>query len=148
MRRMLLPVLILALVSGSLVGPAAEAKRSRSRKATATYGPGSVGAGDVGGYCLPACASFATTKRERSIQVNVADASGQPVAFKVSQDLDDDGVGDIFNGFCGKSPKVPITGGATVEVFVWVVGSTGVTDAAESCPAVATTGEIVATFRK
>jgi hypothetical protein len=85
---------------------------------------------------------------ESYVSVEILDDSGQPAAAALAQDVDGDGVGDIFGSVCGKTEApIQITPGLDLTV---AVGAGLVFDASTippgACPSVATTGTVKAVF--
>jgi hypothetical protein len=86
--------------------------------------------------------SFTAGRRERSVTLTIADASGQTARGHIHLDVDGDGELDAIDDFCGTSPKLQVKPGVTIEVGV--LGGT----CPDGTPAVATHGEVVATFTR
>ena len=115
MRKVISTVLAAAVVLGAFTAPAAEAKKKKTRKATATYDSPAIGVGGVAGLCLGAngCAAFPVGPGEKFISVKVKDATGTAVYARVTQDTDGDGQADVATPFCGKTDgKVRLQPGA------------------------------------
>ena len=86
--------------------------------------------------------SFTAARRERSVTLTITDASGQTARGHIHVDADGDGELDPIEDFCGTSPKLRVKPGTTIEVGV--IGGT----CPDGTPAVATSGEVVATFTR
>ena len=151
MRKSITAVLTGALIIGALMAPAAEAgkKRVKKRNASATY-TGFSASVEGNGFYDPGCVSFATKPSERFIQVKAIDATGLPVSGQVTQpDSNGDGFVEAVGAFCGKSKRLPITGGQEVSIFIYGHPTTGVFEqfgGPTECQGTATTGKIKATF--
>jgi hypothetical protein len=117
------------------------------RKAEGTYASPVVGIAGIGYACGMGCVEFPTTPEEAYVSVEIVDDSGQPAGAALAQDVDGDGVGDIFATVCGKTDApIAITPGLPLTV---AVGAGVVVDVAVppgACPSVATSGKVLATF--
>lgn len=82
-----------------------------------------------------------TRARERSVEIAVTDAGGEPVSAAAWQE---DGDASVF---CSESGRLPISGGQPVFVQV-IVDATPQEPGGCATPAVPTTGTVTATFRK
>jgi len=138
-------------VALAATGAPAHAKPS-SRTASEPYQHAALGAPEVFGYCWtvyrrdqPAenhgCVRFQVGARERYVALDVADASGLPVAGIAAQDRDHDGTNDVEFRFCGSVEGQKVVDG---ELIVWLPMATTVN---VTCPGHATTGKVTATFR-
>ena len=149
MRRTIITVLTGALVFGALLAPAAEAGKVKKRKATATY-TGFSAAVEGNGFCDPGCVRFATKPTERFVKLTAKDLTGLPVSVQVTQpDSNGDGFVENVGAFCGKSKKLPISGGQEVILFISGHPTTGVFEqfgGPTACEGAATTGTIKALF--
>ena len=86
---------------------------------------------------------FVAARGERSVSLEIADASGQPVRGHVHIDLDSDGELDRQVDFCGATTKpISVRSGSVVEVGTLM----GLCD--ENTPSIVTEGTITATFAK
>lgn len=145
MRKIITVVLSAALVLGAFGAPAAEAgkkKKAKPRKASATYDNPSIGSSDLGGLGI-GIPSFGTAANESLMTVKITDETGLPVPASVSWDTDGDGISDTGFEVCGETEEpMPIEGGHTINVFLWVLPSS-------TCPVgTATSGTVDVTFRK
>jgi hypothetical protein len=148
MRKLIVTAVAVALVAGAFSGPAAEAKKKKAykRTATTTYAAPSHGAGDVAWGCVFSaenCARFATGAKDRYVTLTAEDQAGQDVWLQVSQpDSNGDGLTENVAEGCGGTTKVAIpAAGAELIIYVPVVGSI-----LNSCPGPATTGTVKAVF--
>jgi hypothetical protein len=107
-----------------------------------------LGVAGLGYVCGTGCVSFTVGASESYVSIEIIDDSGQPAAAALAQDVDGDGVGDIFGSVCGKTEApIQITPGLdlTVAVGAGVVFDAG-TIPPGACPSVATTGTVKAIF--
>lgn len=150
MRKTITTLIAGALLMGALMAPAAEAgKKVKKRKATGTYSAPSA-AVEGNGFCDPGCVLFATKPSERFAKFVAKDATGLPVSATVSQpDQNGDGFVEVVGSFCGKSGKIPISGGSQLSIFIYAHPTTGVFEdfgGPTECVGTATTGTIKALF--
>ena len=155
MRKAITTVLAAGLIVGSFMAPAADAKKKKPYKRTAThsYQVPAIGSAEIGGTCPGAtntCAHFPTSAKDKYVVIEIDDSSGTPVGGTISHpDTNGDGFVESLGSFCGKSAKVAIQPGAEVIVFPYVLGNTGATESLggpAQCVGVATGGDINATF--
>ena len=144
-------VLAVAAILLAVTGAPAQAKPS-SRTVSEPYQHSAVGVQEVFGYCWtvyrrdqPAenhgCVRFQAGARERYVAIQIADASGLPVAAIGAQDRDHDGYNEVEFRFCGSVEGQKVVDG---ELIVWLPMAT---TANAACPGHATTGTVTATFR-
>lgn len=149
MRKTIIAVLSAALVGGALFVPAADAGKVKKRKATATY-TGFSAAVEGNGFCDPGCVRIPTKPSERFVKLSAKDLTGLPVSVQVTQpDSNGDGFVENVGAFCGKSKKLPISGGQEVILFISGHPTTGVFEqfgGPTACEGAATTGTIKAIF--
>jgi hypothetical protein len=138
---------------------------SAARIATATYGTGALGQGDVVSTCLtpaptgPAaglnsCVTFTIQPGETSVVVTVTDNSGQATYATVGQDYNDDGLTDSSQNFCGTSAPFAVQSSVplgTAEIIVFPhtlpgLGDDAFAGAPAPCVGVATSGSVTADF--
>lgn len=150
MRKAITTVLAAGLIVGSFMAPAADAKKKKpyKRTATAPYSAPSHGQGDVAVGCATAgpfmnCARIATGSKDKYVVLTADDASGGDVFMSISQpDSNGDGFTENVATGCGTTTKVAIPApGAELIIYVPVVGSV-----LNTCPGPATTGTITAVF--
>ena len=149
MRKLIVASVIIGLLGAGLVVPAAAGKgksKKVTRKAEGTYDnpaigiPGVVGTSSAGG-----AVEFGLTPKEAFIEVEVVDASGQPVMTTMSQDTTPDNTTgwEIFATICGKSEEpIPVEPGITVRVSVYTIPGPDY----PTCAGPATSGTIKASF--
>jgi hypothetical protein len=151
MKKSFASVLAAALVLGALFVPVAEAGKRKSRKATGTYSAPSA-AVEGNGYCDPGCVRFNTKSSERYVQMTVVDQTGLPVSAQVTvPDQNGDGFVDTIAAFCGKSGKIPFTGGLELSVFLYGHPTTGLFEqfgGPTACNGAATGGKVKAVFTR
>ena len=118
------------------------------RSAEGTYANPVAGIAGVGYTCAAGgCVDFPVQDTEAYASIELVDASGLPVAGAIAQDVDGDGIGDIFASVCGKTESpIAITPGLplTVAVGAGVVVDVDVPPGA--CPSAATSGTIKVVF--
>ena len=146
MRKLIATAAIATMIFGAFSGPV-EAGKTKKRKVSGTYEAPSAAHGELGGFCEPGCVRFATKSTEKFIQITAVDDSGLPVAVGASHPdgPDDDTFVEPIGDFCGKSPKVAITPGAEVIIFVYAGPTTGALESfggPPQCLGTATTGVI------
>lgn len=144
MRKPIMVVLALGVVIAGLTpGQAANKKKVKkvTRVVESVYDAPAIGSG--AGICPGAtnsCGRLAAGSKEKFVTIEITDATGLPVYATVSQDLDGDSFSDESTTICGTSTEpISIHPGVEVIVFPWAVGR-------PSCPGLATTGVVKATF--
>ena len=146
MKKSLLVVIPALLLSATTVGSAAP---TRTDTAEYTIADGAaVGHGEVGNpevhWTIGADYSrFRAARGERSVMLEIVDASGMTASGHVHIDLDADGKLDRQHDFCGATSKpLAVRPGAIVEVGT-IFGT-----CEDGSPSVVTEGTITATFTK
>lgn len=146
MRKAITTVLAAGLIVGAFMAPAADAGKKRyKRTATSNY-RASHGAGDVAVGCLYAaenCGRFATSPKDKYVQITATDQLGTDIYMVVSQpDSNGDGFTERLGTGCGKTTKLSIAApGQEIIVYTPGVGSF-----LNSCPGPASTGTLKAVF--
>jgi hypothetical protein len=159
MKKTVISILMIGLVAGAFLAPAADARKRRrlyKRTASYKYQVPAFGSPEVGGGCpgeprqLDGCATFPTRGKDKFVKVTIKDMAGFKVSGSITHpDQDGDGFVEPVADFCGKSKKVAITPGADVVVFPYMIGSTGAFESfglAPQCLGIATQGKIKAVF--
>ena len=130
MKKALVLVLVLGLVVGSLMGPAAAGKKKKKKKKPAkvvrtvqgNYDTPAIGHPDVLVGCSGStgCATIGIGPKERYIKLEVVDASGLPVYASAGQDLDGDQFADNSFSFCGTTgaEAVAVEPGYDLNIFI------------------------------
>jgi hypothetical protein len=145
MKRTPVACLLVALLAGTLMGPAEAARGRVSREAVDTYELPWPGSPSISQGCFgdDNCPSFTAAKSERWVSVEVTDDSGTPTAFRVVQITEGDHhpTETASRPFCGSTGEpVKVTRGAEVAVRVYALG-----DAV--CPgSLGTSGTVTAVF--
>lgn len=152
MRKLLTMTLAGAVLTSALLGaPALAGKNTKRRVAEAPYTGAVLGTESTdGGYCLTSpnigCMDFTWLRGERSVVLEIRDATGLPVYGAVGQWIqgpDNNYTSDMVY-FCGKTTppfKIDPKKG-DLAVFLYDAGPL------PECPGVATSGKVVATFSR
>ena len=115
MKKSIVVLLILGLAAAFAAAPAQAKKKAKPRVVEIPYQLGGIGASTpayTGGVCfvdptMPAsCKEVPLMKGEKTIKVEILDATGTSVPGSINQgDIDGDGFNDIYGQFCGSTPE-------------------------------------------
>lgn len=152
MKKLVVLFLIMGLVFGSLATAEAGKKKKKKkkpqkveRKAEGTYAAPATLVGSCSQTDGIGCMGIMSGPEETFITAKVTDNHGQPVAIRVSADLDgDNSTETTYGDFCGETEE-PMQVDPGVELIFWV-GRVDVAAANGCAPGVGTQGSMEVVF--
>lgn len=142
MKKTIVTLLVLGLVSGALLGNTAEAKKKKKAPKpytmTATYDNPAIGTAGAG--VTLGAPSFASSATNVYLDVEIADTASPIPYADLSWDTDGDGINDTGVTVCGTEAKdLVVPASTTITAFMWALPS-------PFCAGFSTSGTIKATF--